>query len=396
MAERVMATVTPAVLKWARESAGIALEAAAQRLGIAPTKLSAAEDGSGMLTFPQIRKAAAVYKRPLAVFFLSEPPATELPVADFRRLPGVTGAPISTELRIELRRLSRKREIAAWLGDADRDWSYVGEITIDAAPPAEVVGNELRKVFGYSEQVRRQWRDDYQAFRWWRTIFENLGTLVFLSRRISVDEMRGFSIARAPFPLIALNRADSPRARIFTLLHEFTHVMLGESAMCDISEDDGMDARRRRIEVFCNAVAGETLVPRDELIATDPVRQHPRGTRWADVELQLIAAAFFVSIEVVLRRLLTLDLATIDEYRAYRARWVRERQAARDTAEPQSWGEKQHEIAMRTQGLPYVRMVLDAMHRDQVTASDVSDFLDMKLDYLNDLELAVVAAGSSG
>jgi Zn-dependent peptidase ImmA (M78 family) len=392
-----MAAVTPAVLKWARESAGLALGVAAQRIGIAPAKLSAAEDGSGLLTFPQLRKAANVFKRPLAVFFLAEPPAVDLPVADFRRVPEALGAPISPELRLEVRRLNRKREIAAWLGDTDAiDWSYVGEITIDTAPAPELVAARLRELFGYSDLVRRQWRDDYQAFKWWRTTIENLGALVFLSRRIAIDEMRGFSIARKPFPVIALNRVDQPRPRIFTLLHELTHVLLGESAMCDISEDGATDARRRRIETYCNAVAGETLVPRNDLLAMDTVRQHPRNVAWADVELQAIAAAFSVSLEVVLRRLLTLDLATLDEYRAYRARWARERQAERDTAEPQSWGEKQHEIAMRTQGLPFVRMVLDAMHRDQVTASDVSDFLDMKLDYLDDLELAVVAAGSSG
>jgi DNA-binding XRE family transcriptional regulator len=71
MAERVMATVTPAVLKWARESAGLTLDIAAQRIGVASAKLFAAEDGSGQLTFPQLRKASGVYKRPLAVFFLS-------------------------------------------------------------------------------------------------------------------------------------------------------------------------------------------------------------------------------------------------------------------------------------------------------------------------------------
>jgi len=392
-----MATVTPAVLKWARESGGLALDVAAQRIGVASAKLAAVEDGSGLLTFPQLRKAATVYKRPLAVFFLAEPPAVELPVADFRRVPEALGTPISPELRLEVRRLNRKREIAAWLGDGDAiDWSYVGEVTIDTAPAAELVAARLRKVFGYNDHVRRQWRDDYQAFRWWRTAIENLGVLVFLSRRIAVDEMRGFSIARKPYPVIALNRGDQPRPRIFTLLHEFTHLLLGESAMCDISEDGGIDARRRRIEIYCNAVAGETLVPRNELLAMDTVRQHRRNVVWSDVELQVIAAAFSVSLEMVLRRLLTLDLATLDEYRSYRARWARERQAERDAAEPQNWGEKQHEIAMRTQGLPFVRMVLEAMHRDAVTASDVSDFLDMKLDYLNDLELAVVAAGSSG
>ena len=392
-----MATVTPSVLKWARESAGLALDVAAKRIGVEPARLSAAEDGSGLLTFPQLRKAASVFKRPLAVFFLNAPPSTESPVADFRRVPEALGAPTSPELRLEVRRLNRKREIAAWLGDADAiDWSYIGEIAIDAAPAPELVAARLRHLFGYGDLVRRQWRDDYQAFKWWRTAIENQGTLVFLSRRIAIDEMRGFSIARKPFPVIALNRGDQPRPRIFTLLHEFTHLLLGESAMCDISEDGGLDAHRRRIEIYCNAVAGETLVPRNELFAMDVVRQHPRNAVWSDVELKEIASAFSVSVEAVLRRLLTLDVATLDEYRAYRARWAHEREAERAATEPQNWGEKQHEIAMRTQGLPFVRLVLEAMHRDAVTASDVSDFLDMKLDYLNDLELAVVAAGSSG
>jgi Zn-dependent peptidase ImmA (M78 family) len=392
-----MANITPTVLKWARESAGFTLDVAAKRIGIALAKLSSAEVGSDQLTFSQLRKAAATYKRPVAVFFLHEPPAGAPPVADFRRVPEALGATTSPELRLEVRRLNRKREVAARLGDVGAfDWSYVGEITIDTAPAPSAVAERLREVFGYGEDVRRQWRDDYQAFKWWRTAIESLGVLVLLSRRISVDEMRGFSLARQPFPLIALNRSDSPRARIFTLLHEFAHVMLGESAMCDVAEDHSMDARHQRVEVFCNAVAGEMLVPQADLIVMDVVRQHRKGTDWSDFELQQIATMFSVSMEVVLRRLLTLKLATIDEYRAYRARWARERQAEKETAEPQSWGEKGHEIAMRTQGLPFVRLVLDAMHRDEVTAADVSDFLDMKLDHLNDLELAVVAAGSSG
>lgn len=393
-----MASATPTVLRWARETAGLSIDDAAKRINNGQAaKLAAAEDGTGLLTFPQLRIAAGVYKRPLAVFFLREPPAQELQVADFRRLPNTHDAALSTKLRFELRRLGRKRDIAARLGGALQiDWSFVGGVALDSAWSPELVADQLRKRFGVTSELRRQWRDEYQAFKWWRTAIENTGTLVFLSRGISVDEIRGFSIARAPFPLIALNRADHPRARMFTLLHEFTHVLLGESAMCDIVEDDGIDARRRRIEVFCNAVAGEALVPRGELIALQAVQQHPAGDRWSDAELESVAGAFAVSIEVVLRRLLTLGLAALDEYRDYRARWARERQTARDTAERQTFGEKQHEIAMRTQGLPYVRIVLDAMHRDEVTASQVSDFLDIKLDYLSDLERAVVAAGTQG
>ena len=70
-----MATATPAVLKWARESAGLSLEDAAKRIPVPVAKLTAAESGSGQLTFSQLKSASHVYKRPLAVFFLDAPPA---------------------------------------------------------------------------------------------------------------------------------------------------------------------------------------------------------------------------------------------------------------------------------------------------------------------------------
>lgn len=87
MTSRVYADIDPALLRWARRTAGYDLPTAAAKLGQDARRLEAWEAGEQRLTVPQLRKAAQVYRRPLAVFYLSEPPKGFSALRDFRRLP---------------------------------------------------------------------------------------------------------------------------------------------------------------------------------------------------------------------------------------------------------------------------------------------------------------------
>ncbi len=62
--------------------------AAARKLGLPDDRVAAWEVGEVVPTIAQLRKAAEVYKRSLAVFFLSEPPEGFDTLRDFRRLDG--------------------------------------------------------------------------------------------------------------------------------------------------------------------------------------------------------------------------------------------------------------------------------------------------------------------
>ena len=84
---RVKANITPNVMAWARESCGYSLDDAASKIGRSVEEVSAWESGELQPTIPQARIASKVYKRPLAVFFLPEPPAVFSTLRDFRRLP---------------------------------------------------------------------------------------------------------------------------------------------------------------------------------------------------------------------------------------------------------------------------------------------------------------------
>jgi transcriptional regulator with XRE-family HTH domain len=100
MSRSIPALVKPALLIWARERAGLPLEEAASRLGIEVERLQQWEQGTDRPSIAQLRKIGELYKRPLAVFFLSEPPQGFDPQREFRRLQGVTPQTESPELRL--------------------------------------------------------------------------------------------------------------------------------------------------------------------------------------------------------------------------------------------------------------------------------------------------------
>ena len=74
MAKTVPAIVQPSVIAWARKSAGYSLEDAARKLQTTPEKLNSWETGKKLPSIGKVRKMVAVYKRPLHLFFLDEPP----------------------------------------------------------------------------------------------------------------------------------------------------------------------------------------------------------------------------------------------------------------------------------------------------------------------------------
>lgn len=383
MAERVQALITPAILVWAREQRGIPLEVAAKKLGVSTEKLFACEMGNDHLSIPQLRTAADTYKRPMAVFYLKEVPRqVRTDVPDFRRLPDSDRQP-SAELLLAMRSIREKQEAAASLAEYGpaHDWSFLGMVDVNEDP--DVVAGKVRKLLGIAENGHEQWRDEYQAFRAWRTGLETLGVLVFQVGGVAVEEMRGFSISRKPYPTIVVNTKDIPQARIFSLLHEFAHLLLNSPGLCNLKEFPS--APGPNVEAFCNHVAGSALLPHTAMRSFETVRNHGRSSVWTDAELGRIANYFKVSQHVVLRRLLILNLTTISFYHRKCAEWQTRPLATGGGGGGESGAEK----VLRTQGRNYVQLVLGALHSEAITAVNVSEYLDMKLKHLSALEQAV-------
>jgi transcriptional regulator with XRE-family HTH domain len=109
---RVEARPVPGLLVWARERAGYTVEQSAQRLRVSPERLTAWEIGAARPTVKQLRRLGGIYGRPLAVFYLPEPPrGPRQPLRDHRRIWGTKPEEISPTLRKELDIAEDRREL---------------------------------------------------------------------------------------------------------------------------------------------------------------------------------------------------------------------------------------------------------------------------------------------
>ena len=74
MPRSIPALVKPTLLEWARERSGFSLGEASAKMKIDAALLRAWEDGTDRPSIAQVRKLGEIYRRPLAVFFLPQPP----------------------------------------------------------------------------------------------------------------------------------------------------------------------------------------------------------------------------------------------------------------------------------------------------------------------------------
>ena len=386
MAASLAAPINPDLLVWARETAGYSVEAAAGKLGLKPDKLDAIERGSPPPSFAQIKKAADVYKRPLAVFFLPQAPETPTVVHDFRLQPGVSQRPYAPRLNAEIRQARLRRDDALELArEIEQETSaFQQQASIDEVP--EAVAARVREFLGITLDRQFAFRRADDALKAWKAAVEAQSVLVFETSRIPQDEMRGVSLPGDVLPIIILNGGDAHAGRTFTLLHELTHLLLRQGGVCDMVpiEDGSPDAH---VEAFCNAVAGHVLVPAEVLLKALP--RH--GVQpWTMEELADLARQFSVSRYVILRRLLTVGRTTPAHYCTISAKLDEEQQQARDKSRGESAGGPPPAVmAVRNLGRPFVRLVLDAYAQDRIALATASDYLGVKIRHLSRIESLV-------
>jgi Zn-dependent peptidase ImmA (M78 family) len=379
----VRAIATPDLLKWGRESAGLDVYGAARRAQVASDRLASWEAGEANPTITQLRKLAEIYRRPLSVFFLPErPPQLEVDPHDFRQLPGRRAGEVSPALRYQLRLAHERRQIAADLIKELEAEPPKFEIIATLNDDPEELGSRLRNRIGMTFDVQAQWRQSYDALNGWRALIEAAGVLVFQASGIELEEMRGFSLADDPIPVIVTNAKDAPNGRVFTMLHELCHVAVRQSGLCEPEEARARPPEEQKVEVFCNHVAGAALVPRDALLNDATVAAH-RGAQWTEEELGAIARRFAVSKFVALRRLLIAGRTSQAFYRFKQDEW------SKAATESQGGIVTPDRRAVSEAGRTFVRLVLQSYYADRITLNDVSKFLRVRLKHLPKIEHAV-------
>ena len=373
MSRSVPALVKPELLVWARKSAGLSLEMAERLTKFDGFMLEEWESGRDVPSLAELRKLGEAYKRPLAVFFLAEPPLKFDAQREFRRLAGIKPGKESPELLQELRWAVFRREAAIELHRLTGEPPHRLRAVLHPDQDPEEAGAHLRELLGITWTSQTQWTGDYAALTAWRAAVEAKDVLVFQTSAVELDEMRATCIPDAPLPVILLNQNDAPYGRVFSLLHEFAHILLHAGGHQTTRMVGTRFPEEQPLEVAANAMAGATLLPRT--VAEKFAKAYPAAAHGDEATLRNLSQKANVSAEVILRRLVTLGLASETVYRRKRDGWL----APGKQDKVRSSGGPTTEVKIISKDGPgYTRLVLDAFDRRQISTSAASDYLGVK------------------
>jgi len=385
MPRSIPAPVEPSVLRWARESIDLTDVAASRKMDLPDDRVAAWESGEAIPSIAQLRKAAEVYKRALAVFFLAEPPRDFDTLRDFRRLDGAEAGTWSPALHDDFRRAHEQRDALLELAELD-DVEPPTDWRIDPLPATDdeiAKAGRARLLDVGPLSLPASGDRPYDHLNTWVAALETAGVLVMATSggRVPVAEIRAFSLYFDEVPVIVVNGADSPRGRLFSLLHEYAHLLLHTEGLCDTMTDRRAITPDRQLEARCNALAASMLMPSGLVLASPLVRSHRAdGSPWTYADLRRAAAPFGASAEAFLRRLVTLGHVTEAFYAESREEFLRayESDAERERASGGNW----YRNAVRDKGKGFVRLVTDAHQRRVIDTYTAATFLDVKASQL--------------
>ncbi len=385
------------LLVWARESAGYRIKEAAKKIGTPAHRLISWEKGELGPTLIQLRKVADVYKRPSAIFYLKTPPEDIRIPHDFRRYPTEPERTISPYLKFEIRQAHHRRNIALQLSDYINETpsTIIKSATLDSE--IETIALRLRKLLDVSLEKQFAWNkpDHSDALNYWIDAMESVGILVFQTAnppRMPKEykyEICGFCIKEKEFPAIVVNRNDWKNRRIFTLMHEMAHLMLDTESMCDLKEYEDYLSDDQKVEIFCNEFAASVLVPKNSFLNEPLVLSQ---TQWEDNDIKQLSDKYSVSREVIVRRLLSFKRVTDDFYLKKRDEYIkiaRQRKKDKQKNQKKGDGERYHFKIIRTTSRHFQSIVLSAYYHEEITSSDLSEYVGVDIKHLDKIEKRV-------
>ena len=378
----------PSTLKQVREITGCTEEEAARRVqkDVDTIRRWESDAHEELPTLSQAKNLAMLYRYSAGVFLLEElPDFIRVPeIHDFRTLPNgesMDSSSWSRNLRYLMRQMQSRQEFAA---DAIRRTesscrAWIGSIEREEIPPEELAEkirgllatgcDDLRAIGGIGTVLNG----------WIHRCEERAGIFVLQTDNtkmpIEIDEMRGLSMADQYAPFIVLNSKESHAGRIFTLIHEFAHLWLGEpgiSASSEISFRSRLNSNQL-VEHYCDIVAANALMPTEEFLEI-----WNRGSPYGVIDkVEIVASHFTVSEHAVAARALSLCVIDPDAFSRLRAELATP--VRRNGQVDSGSGGNYYAILARNAGANFVDLVLREYTANEITIKEAARLLDTKI-----------------
>lgn len=386
MAKSVRALITPEVLRWAREKyIRLELPEAANLIKVSQEKLEEWENGDEQPTIRQLKDIAKKYNVHITIFYLPEPPKGFPTLVDHRALGGSTinDDQQSYRLKVNITEAFQRREILRHLYELLEMSPPNVTLNIDRNDTPNKAAQRIREFLEYNPKELPRTKNHNKTYKFWKKLVESKGILVCqtISRLpMDLDTVRGFCIAQNPFPVIVINSKDSTLGKIFTLFHELVHIGLGHSAIQNTNLEEVNTPNLKEIEIFCNYVAGEVLVPKEDLLRIINMKTLKE-------DLPEIRKYFQVSSEVIMRRLLIHNKISNRRYQEFR-----KEQQKNYNQQNNKFAPPPHARLLNVSGELFARTAFSAYYEEQITMSELSSFFsNCDTEHLTKIESAIFA-----
>lgn len=298
-------------LEWARKFRKFTLVQAAGQMGVPMRDLQAFERGLKYPTTTIFKRMGKIYGMPQATLLLSHPPRTESKqLKDFRTVAG--DAPdIGPETSLVISRIrSYQQQLTDFRTRGFDRSTTIPRISANRDPHRAGEGERSR--LGVTLEDQLGWSGSAVAFRTWRRIIEEQGICVYLEK-FPLGDCRGVSILDdTGFPAILINKSEPAKevAWIFSLMHEYAHILIGKPGISDRNFDN-------RIESFCNKFAAGLLMPLANLKRV--VSPWPNEAMdWEAEEIRLFSRKLKVSQQALALRFESIGIANSGFYHKFK------------------------------------------------------------------------------
>jgi Zn-dependent peptidase ImmA (M78 family) len=242
---------------------------------------------------------------------------------------------------------------------------------IDLTVNPEGLAQNYRETFSLSKEKQTKFKNSYEFFNYLRSFLEDLNILV-LQLSMPVEDARGFVLMDENPIVIVVNTKDTIEARLFSLMHEFAHILLGESV---IDLPDVTHSNRNNVEAWCNTFAAAFLLPSHiskEIFEINQRSLTDTGT------LNKLSARYKVSKAVLLVSMLKEGYIPKSKYEEIIERYKPLQLPIKRVKGKKSGSVPSDKKCLAEVGNKFVSLVAHNFDRDFITYSDALNYLSIK------------------
>jgi len=382
------AFITPEILKWARETARISVDDAANKVSVSSERYLTWENGNDFPTIRQAKKLAKSFRRPFSLFFLPEIPKDFHPLQDYRRN---DAKELDTASLFIIRDIQEKQN---WISDLFQEIEedklpFVGKFSINDNP--EIVAKDILKTlkinpYHYQKSPIFEWIDKAEM----AGIFISRASYLHSHLVLDKELIQGFAIADEFAPFVFVNSKNWNAPQLFTLVHELAHIWISKSGISneiDIDYNDKPKSKFHPVEIFCNQVAANALMPKEMMIQL--------GTNTFETNIMIFKQAKILGVSsfALLVRALNLKLISQSKYKIlkkeaqieFEAFLIKEKRK-KEKQRQRKGGPDPYLLRLNKNSRLLTRIVMDSFNNGLLSPSIASNLLNTQINKFQKFE----------